>query len=173
MAEKKPNNQDGQGTPAGGNGNGGLIKIIAIVGVVVILVCAGIAYGVSRLVISATGQQSVKAGGGSTSSSESLGTSYDAGTFTTNVSAQDGSPAHIVKVKIVLFLNDAKLSTEMDNKKPMIEDFIIKMLRGKSFEELNKPDSADKLKKEIKEKVNTFLATGRVDNVFITDFITQ
>lgn len=172
MAEKKPNNQDGQVTPATGNGNGGLIKIIVIVGVVVIVVCAGIVYGVTSLVLSSTGQQPAKAGE-STTTSDSLGTSYDAGTFTTNVSAQDGSPAHIVKVKVVFFLNDAKLSAEMDNKKPMIEDFIIKMLRSKSFEELNKPEATDKLKKEIKEKVNTFLATGRVDNVFVTDFITQ
>ncbi|HEX3032842.1 MAG TPA: flagellar basal body-associated FliL family protein [Bacillota bacterium] len=172
MAEKKQNNQEGQAEPAA-NGNSGLIKIIAIVGVVVILVCAGIAYGVSRLVISATGQQVVNKGGEGSTTSASLGTSYDVGTFTTNIAGQDGSPTHIVKVKVVLFLNDAKLSEEMDNKKPMVEDFIIKMLRGKTYEELNKPDSTDKLRKEIREKVNTFLATGRVENVFITDFITQ
>ncbi|HEX3031923.1 MAG TPA: flagellar basal body-associated FliL family protein [Bacillota bacterium] len=170
MADKKQNGQEGQPAPAAGNGNKGLIKIIAIVGVLVVLFCAGIAYGVSQLVISATSKGGAEHGSEEKGNTAALGTSFEVGTFTTNI-GPDG--AHIAKVKLVFALSDEKLTEEVTNKKAKIDDAVIKILRAKSFDDLRKINSTDKLKVEIKDKVNTFLASGRVDDVFITDFITQ
>ena len=148
-----------------------MIKTVAIVGILVVLMATGIAFGVAKLVLSTTAKS-----GGATENKEAskvakLGTNYEAGEFLTNINSEGG--LRFVKVKIIMELSNEKVKEELDNKRPKVDDTIISILRNKSFEEFRQVDATDKLKTELKDKINTFLAEGRVENVFFTYFITQ
>lgn len=170
MADKPQAEPKVKETPEPKSNN--MIKTVAIVGILVVLMATGIAFGVAKLVLSTTAKP-----GGATENKEAskvakLGANYEAGEFLSNINS-DGGGLRFAKVKIVLELSNEKVKEELDNKKPKVDDTIISILRNKSFEELRQADATDKLKTELKEKINTFLAEGRVENVFFTYFITQ
>ncbi len=168
MAENPQNGQNGQ--PESGEKNN-LVKIIVIAAVVVVVLATGIAFGVAKFVLSNTAQVPSKESSKEISNVAKLGASFEAGEFTTNVNSQEGM--RFTKVKLVLEVSNEKVKAELENKKPKVEDTILSILRNKTFEELRAPDATDKLKKEVKERINTFLAEGRIENVFFTYFITQ
>lgn len=168
MAEKPQTDQNVQN---GQDNKRSMIKTVAIVGILVVLMATGIAFGVAKLVLSTT----AKAGGAvepkEAGNIAKLGTNYEAGEFLTNINSEGG--LRFAKVKMVFELSNEKVKEELENKRPKVDDTVISILRNKSFEELRQVDATDKLKKEVKEKVNAFLAEGRVENVFFTYFITQ
>jgi flagellar FliL protein len=131
----------------------------------------GIAFGVAKMVLSTTAQQGGAIENKEASKAAKLGTNYEAGEYLTNINSEGG--LRFVKVKIIMELSNEKVKGELENKRPKVDDTIISILRNKSFEEFRQVDATDKLKTELKEKINTFLAEGRVENVFFTYFITQ
>lgn len=169
MAEKPKEEPKVKDVPE--NKNGSMIKTVVIIGVLVVVMATGIAFGVAKLVLSTTAQPNGAAERKEASNVAMLGSNYEAGEFLTNINSEAG--LRFAKVKLVFELSNEKVKEELENKRPKVDDTIISVLRNKSFEELRQVDATDKLKKELKEKVNTFLAEGRVENVFFTYFITQ
>ncbi len=84
----------------------------------------------------------------------------------------EGSSRYL-KTTINFELSIPELSAEMDTKKPLIRDIVIKTLSAKTYEEISTIRGKENLKDEIVSKVNQVLTDGQVNNIFFTDFVIQ
>jgi len=78
-----------------------------------------------------------------------------------------------LKCKIDLELDAPETQQEIDKKLPAIRDLIIRILSSKTVEEIQTAKGKEKLKEEIKRKINEILTTGEVRNVYFTEFVIQ
>jgi len=100
-----------------------------------------------------------------------IGPMYPLNQFIVNLFSEDGS--RYLKTTINLEMSIPELSTELDTKKPLIRDIIIKALSAKSYEEISTIAGKETLKDEIVANVNAVLKDGKINNVFFTDFVIQ
>jgi flagellar FliL protein len=100
-----------------------------------------------------------------------IGPMYPLNQFIVNLFSEDGS--RYLKTTINLELSLPELATELDAKKPLIRDIIIKALSAKSYEEISTIAGKESLKDEIVANVNAVLKDGKINNVFFTDFVIQ
>ncbi len=84
----------------------------------------------------------------------------------------EGSSRYL-KTTINFELSSQEMSAEMDAKKPLIRDIVIKTLSAKTYEEISTIKGKENLKDEIVSKVNQVLTDGQVNNIFFTDFVIQ
>jgi len=100
-----------------------------------------------------------------------IGPMYPMDQFIVNL-YNEGSSRYL-KSTINFELSMAELSVEMDTKKPLIRDIVIKTLSAKTYEEISTIRGKENLKDEIAMKVNQVLSDGQVNNLFFTDFVIQ
>ncbi len=100
-----------------------------------------------------------------------IGPMYALDPFIVNLFSEDGS--RYLKTTINLEMDKQELSTELDSKKPLIRDIIIKALSAKSYEEISTIEGKENLKDEIVANINAVLKDGKINNVFFTDFVIQ
>lgn len=100
-----------------------------------------------------------------------IGPMYPMDQFIVNL-YNEGSSRYL-KSTINFELSVAELSIEMDTKKPLIRDIVIKTLSAKTYEEISTIRGKENLKDEIAVKVNQVLSDGQVNNLFFTDFVIQ
>ncbi len=100
-----------------------------------------------------------------------IGPMYPMDQFIVNL-YNEGSSRYL-KATINFELSAAELSVEMDMKKPLIRDIVIKTLSAKTYEEISTIRGKENLKDEIAMKVNQVLSDGQVNNLFFTDFVIQ
>ncbi|MBN2870872.1 MAG: flagellar basal body-associated protein FliL [Campylobacterales bacterium] len=112
--------------------------------------------------------------GGSYQSYASLtevGLMYPLDTFTVNLLSESGR--RYLKVEMNLEIEGQELSPELDTKKPVFRDIIIRILSSKSLEEISTIKGKEKLKEQIVEELNMRLKDGKVKNVYFTEFVVQ
>lgn len=90
-------------------------------------------------------------------------------TFVVNLAGSKGRK--VLKVNMELEVKGLEVEKEIENRKAQIRDFIIIILSSKSFEEVSVKDGRESLKTEIKDNINSFLSKGKIQNVYITEFI--
>lgn len=100
-----------------------------------------------------------------------IGPMYPMAQFVVNLLSESGN--RFLKVAVDLELSDAKLQPEMDHKKSLIRDIIIRTFSSKTFEEISTLKGKDKLKEEVLDKINENLSDGQVKNIYFTDFVVQ
>ncbi len=100
-----------------------------------------------------------------------IGPMYPMAQFVVNLLSESGN--RFLKVAVDLELSDVKLQPEMDKKKSLIRDLIIRTFSSKTFEEISTLKGKDKLKEEVLEKINSSLSDGQVKNIYFTDFVVQ
>ncbi|RUM67915.1 MAG: flagellar basal body protein FliL [Sulfurospirillum sp.] len=100
-----------------------------------------------------------------------IGPMYPMDQFIVNL-YNEGSSRYL-KTTINFELSLPELSSEMDTKKPLIRDIVIKTLSAKTYEEISTIRGKENLKDEIVSKVNQVLTDGKVNNIFFTDFVIQ
>ncbi len=100
-----------------------------------------------------------------------IGPIYPLDQFIVNLLSQGGS--RFLKTKMDLELSSQELTTELDKKKPLIRDIVIRTLSSKTFQEVSTNRGKEKLKDELVDKINAVLADGRVKNIFFTEFVVQ
>lgn len=167
--EKKPKNN--------------MVLIIVVVLLVVLLIGGGVAaflmLGGSHEEAASTNapaQQDVKVEKKKSSSKKStdhlaIGPMYPMAQFVVNLLSESGN--RFLKVAVDLELSDVKLQPEMDHKKSLIRDIIIRTFSSKTFEEISTLKGKDKLKEEVLDKINENLSDGQVKNIYFTDFVVQ
>jgi flagellar FliL protein len=101
----------------------------------------------------------------------SIGPMYPMSEFIVNLLSESGS--RYLKVALDIELSSEELAPEMDKKKSLIRDIVIRSLSSKTFEEVSTMKGKDRLKDEIVSKINDILADGQVKNIFFTDFVVQ
>ncbi len=100
-----------------------------------------------------------------------IGPIYPMDQFIVNL-YNEGSSRYL-KTTLNFELSSEELQAEMDKKKPLIRDIVIKLLSAKTYEEISTIKGKENLKDEIVAKVNQVLTDGKVNNVFFTDFVIQ
>jgi flagellar protein FliL len=81
--------------------------------------------------------------------------------------------AHYVKASLSLELDKDTTMDEVSKRMPQIRDAILLLIGNKTFEELQDIQGKNQVKAELKSKINSFLKTGKVNNVYLTDFVVQ
>ncbi len=100
-----------------------------------------------------------------------IGPMYPMDKFIVNLYTE-GSDRYI-KTAINFELDSPELSAELDLKKPLIRDIVIKTLSAKTYEEISTIRGKENLKDDIVMQVNQVLSDGKVNNIFFTDFVIQ
>ena len=62
---------------------------------------------------------------------------------------------------------------EVNKRMPQIRDAILLLIGNKTFDELQDIQGKNQVKAELKSKINSFLKTGKVTNIYLTDFVVQ
>lgn len=91
--------------------------------------------------------------------------------FTVNLLSESGR--RYLKCEINLEMGGEELSPELEVKKPIFRDIIIRILSSKSLEEISTVKGKEKLKEQIVNELNLRLKDGKVKNVYFTDFVVQ
>lgn len=91
--------------------------------------------------------------------------------FVVNIIGAD--TAHYVKASLSLELDKDTTMDEVNKRMPQIRDAILLLIGNKTFEELQDIQGKNQVKAELKNKINSFLKTGKVNNVYLTDFVVQ
>lgn len=100
-----------------------------------------------------------------------IGPMVDIKEFIVNIISEDES--HYVKAALTLELNNEEVVEEANKRMPQIRDAVLLLIGNKTFEELLDTQGKKQIKAELKSKINSFLKTGRVKNIYMTDFVVQ
>lgn len=100
-----------------------------------------------------------------------IGPMVDIKEFIVNIISEEG--AHYVKASLTLELNNEVVLEEANKRMPQIRDAVLLLIGNKTFEELQDLQGKKQIKAELKSKINSFLKTGRIKNVYLTDFVVQ
>lgn len=100
-----------------------------------------------------------------------MGQMYPLDQFIVNLLSENGS--RYLKAKIDLEQSNEELAAELDKKKALLRDVIIRTLSSKTYEEVSTIKGKDRLKDEIINRINEVLSDGYVKNIYFTDFVVQ
>jgi flagellar protein FliL len=122
-----------------------------------------------------------KAGGGETKSTASgsgldtpsteVGIMFPLELFTVNLLSESGR--RYLKVEMNLELEGEELAVELEKKKPVLRDVIIRILSSKSLEEISTVKGKESLKEQIVSELNQRTKDGKIKNVYFVDFVVQ
>jgi len=91
--------------------------------------------------------------------------------FVVNIIGEDTT--HYVKASLSLELDRESTMEEVNKRMPQIRDAILLLIGNKTFDELQDIQGKNQVKAELKSKINSFLKTGKVTNIYLTDFVVQ
>lgn len=100
-----------------------------------------------------------------------IGPIYPLDQFIVNLLSEGGTK--FLKTKMDLELSGPELTAELDKKKPLIRDIVIRTLSSKTFQEVSTNRGKEKLKDELVDRINAVLADGHIKNIFFTEFVVQ
>jgi flagellar protein FliL len=187
MAEKEKEENE---TEEGGKKKGGNMLLVIIIGVLVLILIIG---GVVAFLMMGNDEKAAakegeatkvekpaKAEGeaakgaevaGSDEASTEVGLMFPLETFTVNLLSESGR--RYLKCEMNLEMGGKELSPELEEKKAVFRDIIIRILSSKSLEEISTIKGKEKLKEEIVGEINKRLKDGKVQHVYFTDFVVQ
>jgi flagellar FliL protein len=117
-------------------------------------------------------EERLTSGSGRTSGSFSeIGPMFPLDNFTVNLLSESGR--RYLKVQMNLELSGEELGVELDTRKAVIRDIIIRLLSSKSLEEISTSKGKEKLKDQIVDQLNMRLRDGHINNVYFTEFVVQ
>jgi flagellar FliL protein len=76
-------------------------------------------------------------------------------------------------ISVVFEMEAPKVKKEMEKKKVIIKDAVLRLLSERTVEELSDPERRDTLKKALREEANGILSKGEVDRLYFTEFVLQ
>ena len=91
--------------------------------------------------------------------------------FVVNLARSGGK--RFLKVTLTMELNSPEVNAEVNENMSKIVDSILLLLSSKSFEDIYTVQGKFKLKDEITTRVNRFLVSGHVKDVYFTEFVIQ
>jgi len=91
--------------------------------------------------------------------------------ITVNTNKSEG--LRFVLVSLAIETMDKKVAQEIKDRSPQLNDFFINYFRSKTALEIAKLDFQEQSKRELKQKLNEMLSSGKVDSIYYTKLILQ
>jgi flagellar protein FliL len=150
----------------------GLPLNLIIIGILVVCLAGGGFYvWKSGFISKLTGKKEAAAEKKTESEKSEIGSMYELESFIVNLSGGTGN--NYLKIKINLEMNKADLKTEMDKRLPQYRDAILSLLSSKTYVEVKTLEGKAQIRSEIMATLNQYLKTGKITNVYFSDFIVQ
>jgi flagellar FliL protein len=149
MSDKKPNN------------------IIVILLIVLIVVLVGIAGFFGYLYAFKGGKSTAKAETQTAAPKEQTASLDE---FITNLA--DTDQRVYIKTKIYVSYTTTGLDKEITSNMSQIRDGVNSVLRSKTYNDFN-TTGINKVKKEMIDKINSYLKTGKIDNLYFYEIVIQ
>ncbi len=89
------------------------------------------------------------------------------------VNLADRDTRRYLKVKMSIEVSDKKVAEEVKKRMPEIRDIITLLLSSKTYNDLSTIDGKLALKTAIVNRLNSIIISGRVTNVYFTEFVVQ
>lgn len=100
-----------------------------------------------------------------------VGAMYTMDIFVINVKAKGGKAD--LKFEVSFEMGNKDLNPELDQKTPQIRDLIITMVSSKSIEEISTSVGQDKLKNQMKQRINRILKEDKIRNIYFSTFVAK
>ena len=78
-----------------------------------------------------------------------------------------------LKLEIVLELDAGRTRKEVDARLPQVQDMLIGVTSTKTLEDVSTTSGRNMLRQEMVDKINSLLTTGRILNIYFTEFVVQ
>jgi flagellar FliL protein len=158
-------------TAAGGGKKGLPVKLIAAVfGLLLLLGGAGLVLK-SGIIGQLGGGEEPEAAEKQEGPAADMGPIYSLETFIVNLADERGKK--YLKTKLELELDNAVVVPEIDRRLPQFRDTILTILSSKAFEDIRQLEGKYQLRAEIMTMLNQHLNSGKVTNIYFTEFIVQ
>ena len=147
---------------------------LIILAIVIVLVMGGGAFAwKSGMLSSVLGEKNERkaAEAAKEDSKSDIGPIYAMDSFVVNLNEPLGK--RYLKVKVELEMDNESLKNEMEKRLPQFRDGILTLLSSKSYKDVSDLSGKYQLRAEILGMVNGYLKTGKVRNVYFTEFIVQ
>ncbi|MEC1668167.1 flagellar basal body-associated protein FliL [Bacillus mojavensis] len=99
---------------------------------------------------------------------EIVASSVDIAEITTNLKSDN-----IIRLAIKLETDSDKSKEELEKRDFQVKDAVISLLADTNADEIEGDKGKETFKKELKDKVNSYLQEGKVEKVYITSFNLQ
>ncbi|MEC1289281.1 flagellar basal body-associated protein FliL [Bacillus mojavensis] len=99
---------------------------------------------------------------------EIVASSVDVEEITTNLKSDN-----IIRLAIKLETDSDKSKEELEKRDFQVKDAVISLLADTNADEIEGDKGKETFKKELKDKVNSYLQEGKVEKVYITSFNLQ
>ncbi|MCY8516627.1 flagellar basal body-associated protein FliL [Bacillus atrophaeus] len=99
---------------------------------------------------------------------EIVESSVDIEEITTNLKSD-----HIIRIAIKLETDSKKAKEELEKRNFQVKDAIITLLADTNADKIEGDKGKEAFKRELKDKVNSYLQEGKVEKVYITSFNLQ
>lgn len=109
--------------------------------------------------------------GGASPTVEKQGHLYSLEPFLVNLLDQD-IPRYL-RTRIELESSEAKANEEFEKRLPQIRDAVLTILANRKFQEVLDSEGKNKLKEEIRTKLNAHLRSFQIKKVYFTEFVAQ
>jgi len=97
-----------------------------------------------------------------------MGVLYPIESFLVNINSDVGPK--FLQTQMEFELGDPALENEIARKKPALRDAILLILSSRGYKDLRDPNGMKRLRGDILTSVNSQLTTGRVKNIYFTQF---
>lgn len=97
----------------------------------------------------------------------------DLGGMVVNLSGSTSRYLRLSPVIVIQYENKKKIEKELEEKKYQIKDVLLILLRSKTMEEISTAQGVEHLKRQMADVVNGILESGRVGEVYFTEFLLQ
>jgi len=78
-----------------------------------------------------------------------------------------------LKAVITLEVHDAEIQKELEKRLPQIKNQVNNILSSKSITQVQTNSDRERLRREIQNRINSLLVTGRISNVYLEEFVYQ
>ncbi|MCF8061227.1 MAG: flagellar basal body-associated FliL family protein [Deltaproteobacteria bacterium] len=157
---------------AGGGNKGIPVKVIvAIFGLLLLLGGVGLVLKSGVIGQLGVGGEETRGAEAKKGAASDMGPIYSLETFVVNLADERGKK--YLKTRLELELDGDMVVTEIDQRLPQFRDTILTILSSKSFEDVRQLEGKYQLRAEIMTMLNQFLNSGKITNIYFTEFIVQ
>ena len=148
-----------------------MVKPILIIVVFVCLLGGGFLAWKSGVVAKLIGTPGGETKSAGSQKSQEMGPTYNMETFLVNLNEPQGK--RYLKATVSLELGTEKVQVELERRLPQIRDAVLTMLSSKAYSDISDMTGKYQLRAELISMINSYLKSGKIANVYFTEFIVQ